>query len=84
MRAAFLPISRSPHVLLFGFLETIFFLSTGFVWFFLVVAVMGLHLQANASLVEDEAERDAGRAGGDAGMAAKPVRPQVSPAARSG
>ena len=46
------------YVLLYGFLETMFFLSTGFVWFFLVVAVMGLRLQANASLVEDEAQAE--------------------------
>lgn len=44
------------YVLLYGFLETLFLLSSGFVWFFLLVAVMGLRLQANASLVESEAD----------------------------
>lgn len=43
------------YVLLYGFLETLFMLSAGFVWFFLLVAVMGLRLQAGASLVVDEA-----------------------------
>lgn len=42
------------YVLLYGFLETLFLLSTGFVWFFLMVAVMGLRLQTHASLVADE------------------------------
>lgn len=68
------------YVLLFGFLETIFFLSTGFVWFFLVVALMGLRLQANASLVEDEAEQGPARTGSDADMLPKPVRRQPSQA----
>ncbi len=67
------------YVLLYGFLETLFFLSTGFVWFFLIVAVMGLHLQANASLVEDEAEGEADRTG----AAPIPQRRQVSPVVRS-
>ncbi|MFK0384211.1 O-antigen ligase family protein [Agrobacterium sp. NPDC090273] len=42
------------YTLLYGFLETLFMLSTGFVWFFIIVAIVGLHLQAHASLVEDE------------------------------
>ncbi len=67
------------YVLLYGFLETLFFLSTGFVWFFLIVAVMGLHLQANASLVEDEAEGEPDRTG----AAPIPQRRQVSPVVRS-
>ncbi|NSZ00180.1 O-antigen ligase family protein [Agrobacterium tumefaciens] len=71
------------YVLLYGFLETLFFLSTGFVWFFLIVAVMGLHLQANASLVEDEAEREPERAVGGAGIAPTPLSGQVSPVVRS-
>lgn len=71
------------YVLLYGFLETLFFLSTGFVWFFLIVAVMGLHLQANASLVEDEAECEPERAVGGAGIAPIPMQGQVSPAVRS-
>lgn len=54
------------YVLLYGFLETLFLLSSGFVWFFLLVAVMGLHLQANASLVEDEAEPEPARTGKEA------------------
>ncbi|RRN73474.1 Wzy-type polysaccharide biosynthesis protein UppW [Agrobacterium deltaense] len=70
------------YVLLYGFLETLFFLSTGFVWFFLIVAVMGLHLQANASLVE-EAEREPERAVGGAGIAPTPLSGQVSPVVRS-
>ncbi|MBW9071799.1 Wzy-type polysaccharide biosynthesis protein UppW [Agrobacterium deltaense] len=71
------------YVLLYGFLETLFFLSTGFVWFFLIVAVMGLHLQANASLVEDEAEGEAERTVGGAGIAPAPLRRQASPVVRS-
>ncbi|OOO35879.1 Wzy-type polysaccharide biosynthesis protein UppW [Agrobacterium sp. YIC 4121] len=71
------------YVLLYGFLETLFFLSTGFVWFFLIVAVMGLHLQANASLVEDEAEREPERAVGGAGIVPTPLQGQVSPVVRS-
>lgn len=71
------------YVLLYGFLETLFFLSTGFVWFFLIVAVMGLHLQANASLVEDEAEGEPERAVGGAGIAPTPLRGQASPVVRS-
>ncbi len=71
------------YVLLYGFLETLFFLSTGFVWFFLIVAVMGLHLQANASLVEDEAEREPERAVGGAGIAPTALSGQVSPVVRS-
>ena len=71
------------YVLLYGFLETLFFLSTGFVWFFLIVAVMGLHLQANASLVEDEAEREPQRAVGGAGIAPTALSGQVSPVVRS-
>ena len=71
------------YVLLYGFLETLFFLSTGFVWFFLIVAVMGLHLQANASLVEDEAEGEAERAVGGAGITPAPLRGQASPVIRS-
>ncbi|MQB38012.1 O-antigen ligase family protein [Agrobacterium tumefaciens] len=67
------------YVLLYGFLETLFFLSTGFVWFFLIVAVIGLHLQANASLVEDEAEGEPDRTG----AAPIPQRRQVSPVVRS-
>ncbi|SNB72637.1 MULTISPECIES: Wzy-type polysaccharide biosynthesis protein UppW [unclassified Agrobacterium] len=67
------------YVLLYGFLETLFFLSTGFVWFFLIVAVIGLHLQANASLVEDEAEGEPDRTG----AAPTPERRQVSPVVRS-
>ncbi|UXT97753.1 Wzy-type polysaccharide biosynthesis protein UppW [Agrobacterium tumefaciens] len=67
------------YVLLYGFLETLFFLSTGFVWFFLIVAVMGLHLQANASLVEDEAEGEPDKTG----AAPIPQRRQVSPVVRS-
>jgi O-antigen ligase len=67
------------YVLLYGFLETLFFLSTGFVWFFLIVAVIGLHLQANASLVEDEAEGEPDRTG----AAPIPERRQVSPVVRS-
>lgn len=67
------------YVLLYGFLETLFFLSTGFVWFFLIVAVMGLHLQANASLVEDEGEGEPDRTG----AAPIPQRRQVSPVVRS-
>lgn len=71
------------YVLLYGFLETLFFLSTGFVWFFLIVAVMGLHLQANASLVEDEAEGEPKRAIGGAGIVPTPLQGQVSPVVRS-
>ncbi|WP_338810724.1 Wzy-type polysaccharide biosynthesis protein UppW [Agrobacterium leguminum] len=71
------------YVLLYGFLETLFFLSTGFVWFFLIVAVMGLHLQANASLVEDEADREPERAVGGAGIVPTPLQGQVSPVVRS-
>ncbi|MCZ7502777.1 Wzy-type polysaccharide biosynthesis protein UppW [Agrobacterium sp. ST15.13.015] len=71
------------YVLLYGFLETLFFLSTGFVWFFLIVAVMGLHLQANASLVEEEAEGEPKRAIGGAGIAPIPMQGQVSPVVRS-
>ncbi|MCZ7938940.1 Wzy-type polysaccharide biosynthesis protein UppW [Agrobacterium salinitolerans] len=56
------------YVLLYGFLETLFLLSSGFVWFFLLVAVMGLHLQANASLAEDEVEAKPALTGGDAIM----------------
>ncbi|MFK3779987.1 Wzy-type polysaccharide biosynthesis protein UppW [Agrobacterium sp. NPDC089420] len=70
------------YVLLFGFLETIFFLSTGFVWFFLVVAVVGLHLQANASLVEDEKEPEPARGEGVQMMVTKPVSRQPSQAVR--
>ena len=68
------------YVLLFGFLETIFFLSTGFVWFFLVVAVMGLRLQANASLVEDEAELEPAKTGAGADMVPEHIRHQPSQA----
>ena len=71
------------YVLLYGFLETLFFLSTGFVWFFLIVAVMGLHLQANASLVEDEAEWEPKRAVGGAGIVPTTLQGQVSPVVRS-
>lgn len=60
------------YVLLYGFLETLFLLSAGFVWFFLLVAVMGLHLQANASLVENEAEPEPARTGADADRATIP------------
>ncbi|TZG36224.1 O-antigen ligase family protein [Agrobacterium sp. B1(2019)] len=56
------------YVLLYGFLETLFLLSSGFVWFFLLVAVMGLHLQANASLAEDEVEAKPVLTGSDAIM----------------
>jgi O-antigen ligase len=66
------------YVLLFGFLETIFFLSTGFVWFFLAVAVMGLRLQANASLVEDEAELEPPQTDGQADMLPKHIQRQPS------
>ncbi|MGQ2918217.1 MULTISPECIES: Wzy-type polysaccharide biosynthesis protein UppW [Rhizobium] len=66
------------YVLLFGFLETIFFLSTGFVWFFLAVAVMGLRLQANASLVEDEAELQPAQTDGQADMLPKHIQRQPS------
>ncbi len=66
------------YVLLFGFLETIFFLSTGFVWFFLAVAVMGLRLQANASLVEDEAELQPPQTDGHADMLPKNIQRQPS------
>ncbi|WP_236776572.1 Wzy-type polysaccharide biosynthesis protein UppW [Agrobacterium tumefaciens] len=70
------------YVLLYGFLETLFFLSTGFVWFFLIVAVMGLHLQANASLVEDETGPTPARSGGDEAMVTKPLSQQPSQAVR--
>ncbi|MFJ1309620.1 Wzy-type polysaccharide biosynthesis protein UppW [Agrobacterium sp. P15N1-A] len=60
------------YVLLYGFLETLFLLSSGFVWFFLLVAVMGLHLQANASLAEDEAEPESARTGANADRATIP------------
>ena len=66
------------YVLLFGFLETIFFLSTGFVWFFLAVAVMGLRLQANASLVEDEAELQPAQTDGHTDMLPKHIQRQPS------
>lgn len=66
------------YVLLFGFLETIFFLSTGFVWFFLAVAVMGLRLQANASLVEDEAELQPAQPDGHTDMLPKHIQRQPS------
>lgn len=41
------------HVLLYSFLESMFMQSAGFGWFFVLVAVMGLHLQANANLHND-------------------------------
>lgn len=63
-------------------LETLFFLSIGFVWFFLIVAVMGLHLQANASLVEDETGPAPARSGGDEAMVTKPLSQQPSQAVR--
>ncbi|MNE30907.1 hypothetical protein D3C80_1244480 [compost metagenome] len=59
-------------MLLYGFLETLFLLSAGFVWFFLLVAVMGLRLQANASLVENEAEPESARTGADTDRATIP------------
>lgn len=48
------------YVLFYAFLETIVLLSAGFIWFFFIVALIGLHLQANAGLVEDE-ERPKGK-----------------------
>nr|WP_295983220.1 Wzy-type polysaccharide biosynthesis protein UppW [uncultured Agrobacterium sp.] len=70
------------YVLLYGFLETLFLLSAGFVWFFLVVAVVGLHLQANASLVEDEKGPEPARGGGDDAVVPTPVLRQSSQAVR--
>ncbi|TRB01595.1 O-antigen ligase family protein [Rhizobium rhizogenes] len=61
------------YVLLYSFLETILMLSAGFVWFFLIVAVMGLHLQATASLVQDEKRREPARADDDGIMVPKPL-----------
>lgn len=61
------------YVLLYGFLETLFLLSAGFVWFFLVVAIMGLRLQANASLVEVEAKPRSFGVAGAAGRALLPA-----------
>ncbi|WP_332305111.1 Wzy-type polysaccharide biosynthesis protein UppW [Rhizobium sp. GR12] len=72
------------YVLLYGYLETLFLLSTGFVWFFLLVAVMGLHLQANASLVDDEAEPEPARTGGEMDGVAKRIRRQTAHAVRPG
>lgn len=48
----FLYIGIWLHVLLYGFLETTFLMSSGFGWFIMLVAVMGLHLQATANIVE--------------------------------
>jgi len=66
------------YVLLYGFLETLFLLSAGFVWFFLLVAMMGLHLQAHASLVEEEAEREPGQSGGPVRSVTKPGGPPAA------
>lgn len=66
------------YVLIYGFLETLFLLSAGFVWFFLLVAMMGLHLQAHASLVEEEAEREPGQSGGPVRSVAKPGGPPAA------
>ena len=43
------------YVLLTGFLETAFLLSSGLIWFLLVFSLGGLRLQAQAYLVHDNA-----------------------------
>lgn len=70
------------YTLLYGFLETLFMLSTGFVWFFIIVAIVGLRLQVHANLVEEEGVPSMGLSGASR-LGSRPVaaaRAQVAAA----